>query len=400
MKWFFCWCQETEFAEDHNWKELIQASVASAQANTDLEPNFIYDGAPTAFTDALTRNGVNVIFHRLSFEHLLVRHSPNDRNYQAVARGAFLRFDIPLLAAPSDGIVLYTDADVMFMSQPDFAGYAPALVAAAPQFVRGRRSDMNSGVMLINVPALRAAHEALIGFTAGNLHLGLDQEVLRAFLGDEYLLLPDIYNWKPYWGYNEDAVIVHWHGPKPQTIGRLLDGTIQNTHGAWQPLFEADKPAYRHYLNEHKKLLEEFGRQTRRAAEPRRQRWAAAQIAHVEPPGPFDSWGMKVGPPSWLLDLGDIFGISEIRLLKKPGATLAAPRFAIEIGNDVDATVGVFDGAGAEPDDEGYVYRAAMPILGRFIRIGLVESNGFELNEVEVFGAPLPSFIPRGLLQL
>lgn len=140
MKWFFCWCQDTDFREDHNWKDLIRASVASARKNTDLEPNFIYDGEDLEFLEELKASGVNVIFHRLSFTEEIIRNSPNDKMSQAVARGAFLRFDIPLVADPSDELVLYTDADVMFLEHPRLQGYFPEFIAAAPQFDRGRKS--------------------------------------------------------------------------------------------------------------------------------------------------------------------------------------------------------------------------------------------------------------------
>jgi hypothetical protein len=36
--------------------------------------------------------------------------------------------------------------------------------------------------------------------------------------------LPLEMNWKPYWGWNPDASIVHFHGPKPQFIEAILSG--------------------------------------------------------------------------------------------------------------------------------------------------------------------------------
>jgi len=78
MKWFFCWCQDTEFRQDHNWEDLIRATVASAQRNTDLEPNFIYDGENSPFIEELADRGVNVIFHRLSFTDHIIQCHPGD----------------------------------------------------------------------------------------------------------------------------------------------------------------------------------------------------------------------------------------------------------------------------------------------------------------------------------
>lgn len=255
MKWFFCWCQDSDFRSDHNWKDLIRVSVGSARRFTTLEPNLIYDGEPSKFTDELTAAGVNVIFHRLSFTSAIVEYHSSKSEWQAVARGAFLRFDIPLVAELEDEVVLYTDADVIFQSDPDFAGYVPTYIAAAPEFERGNKRDMNSGVMLMNLKTFRKIHEKLIDFTEANLHLGLDQEVLREFVGQDYLLLPDIYNWKPYWGINANAPILHFHGPKPVTIKGLLEGSITCTHLSWHALFERDRDAYAYYAALHQDQL-------------------------------------------------------------------------------------------------------------------------------------------------
>ena len=36
--------------------------------------------------------------------------------------------------------------------------------------------------------------------------------------------LPVVYNWKPYWGYNEGIKILHFHGLKVENIERALRG--------------------------------------------------------------------------------------------------------------------------------------------------------------------------------
>lgn len=257
MKWFFCWCQDSDFRDDHNWKDLIRVSVESALKNTSLEPNFIYDGEPSDFTDELARKGVKIIYHRLSFTKGIVAHSPNDKSYQAIARGAFLRFDIPKFVTKEDGYVLYTDADVMFLKDEKFEGYRPNLIAAAPQFAQGNRDDFNSGVMLINTREFSRIYDQLITFTLKHLHLGLDQEVLRVFLGHDYLLLPDALNWKPYWGIKRDAAIIHWHGPKPETVGHLLRGR-SDTNQSWRSLFDRNPAAYEYYHSLQKEFLASY----------------------------------------------------------------------------------------------------------------------------------------------
>lgn len=110
---------------------------------------------------------------------------------------------------------------------------------------------MNSGVMVMNVDSWREKREDLLNFTSNNLNLGLDQEILRVFLDRNYLLLPDRFNWKPYWGINPDAAILHWHGPKPETVKNwLLDKNI-NIPDAWRPLLEIGEESYKHYIKLH-----------------------------------------------------------------------------------------------------------------------------------------------------
>ena len=125
MKWYFCWCHETDFRKDHAWPDLIRVAVESAIQNTNLEPHFIYDGPENDFTRELADKGVNIHFHRLSFEDKIKSHS-NSLRYQSIARGAFLRFDIPLIDDGSEEFVLYTDADVIFQKGGvKFSGYCP-----------------------------------------------------------------------------------------------------------------------------------------------------------------------------------------------------------------------------------------------------------------------------------
>ena len=42
-----------------------------------------------------------------------------------------------------------------------------------------------------------------------------DQGYLNDVCWDDFEVLPLEYNWKPYWGTNDNAIIVHFHGLKP-----------------------------------------------------------------------------------------------------------------------------------------------------------------------------------------
>ncbi|OYV39646.1 MAG: hypothetical protein B7Z80_06675 [Rhodospirillales bacterium 20-64-7] len=403
MKWFFCWCQETESRTDHDWPNLIRATVQSA-AHTGLDPHMLYDGVETPFIAELRNRGVKVIFHRLSFADALSRHRPGDERYHAVARGAFLRFDIPLVCQGDDEFVLYTDADVMFRATPDFRGYRPDMIAAAPQFERGNRADMNSGVMLINLPKFRAALPGLVRFATENLALGLDQEVLRAWLGHDYLLLPDIYNWKPYWGQNADAPIVHWHGPKPVTVAELLTGGAAQ-HRDWQILFERDAQAYRGFVLEYLGLLATYG-----AADGTipisRSKPARQSSLYRLPDGtaPFPPEAVVDGvltgarkchtafeaAPWWQVDLGGMAQIVEIRVHNTTDATASRCRnlsLAVSIDGEAWAELAAKrDGEIVGQAERAYVWSGPGAAFGRFVRVTLLGTGYLHLAQVEVFG--------------
>jgi hypothetical protein len=83
---------------------------------------------------------------------------------------------------------------------------------------------MNTGVMLMNLPRLRETSSQFREFISENLEMlkdeAWDQGAFRRFyrrpdgtpLWDK---LPPELNWKPYWGKNPSAGIIHFHGPKP-----------------------------------------------------------------------------------------------------------------------------------------------------------------------------------------
>lgn len=412
MKWYFCWCQDTDFRADHNWKDLIRASVASAIQNTSLEPHFIYDGEPSEFTSELAGKGVIIHYHRLSFTDVIRQYKPNDAVYQAIARGAFLRFDIPLVAHGDDEYVLYTDADVLFLRNESFAGYRPSFIAAASQFEHSRRSDMNSGVMLINLSTMRLLRESLVDFTIRNLHLGLDQEVLRAYLRGDYLLLPDTFNWKPYWGINTDVSILHWHGPKPCTADAILSGRQADTIPSWSALLNRDKDAYRYYVTVSDRVLKSYFSELWRpsganvalgknATQSSVCQWSSSPHAESDAAGAVD--GHPDGfqgfhteledAPWWQVDLGHNYKISDIRIFNRLDLVTVIDRSAhlkVEVGTSPETFSEVFRREDDLPfggiDGNPLIVHLKPSALGRFVRITLLRRTYFHLDQVEIYG--------------
>ncbi|MDD2704875.1 MAG: glycosyltransferase family 2 protein [Acidocella sp.] len=250
LKWYFALSAASLKSRDHDWRSLIRAALSSARRHTTLRPHLLWDGPPAhELAQELRRQGVTVIPHRVPFYAELERHKP-EPHWLGIASGAFLRVEIPVLEQ-EDEFVLYTDADVMFLADP-----SPALRQARPRYFAGCseftfQDGLNSGVLLLNLPQMRADYPAFISFIRQNLHLGLDQEMYRRFYDGKWEPMPPEFNWKPYWGENPRAQILHWHGIKPVVVRRLFSDVHASTHPELQALVARNPAGYRHYLSIH-----------------------------------------------------------------------------------------------------------------------------------------------------
>ncbi len=250
VKWYFCLSEASITRPEHAWRDLVRVAVLSALRNTRLKPYMLYDGEENAFTAELRGMGVTIIRHRVSFHaQLATRKEPG---YLAIAEGSFLRVEIPLIETEDD-YILYTDCDVAFRSDPQITAL-PALFAAAPETSRSDyKGNMNAGVMLMHVPALRADLRKFTGFICKHLHdgwPGCDQENYRRFYAGKWDALDVVHNWKPYWGANPKATIVHWHGPKPTLVRKLLRSPGMPVPADWRRLFDQSPGGYRGWLQE------------------------------------------------------------------------------------------------------------------------------------------------------
>jgi hypothetical protein len=247
LKWYFAISETSLDRLDHDWRGLVIGAVISAKQSTTLVPYMLYDGRPSSFTAELEAMGVTIIRHRISFYDELEAYGRGKQGYLSVASGAFLRIEIPLLET-EDEIILYTDVDVIFLRDPLFPPAIPTYFAAGPQESTDKYDNMNSGVMLMNVPAMRQAFPTLRKSILSNLDVGLDQEQLALFFKNRYALLHPFLNWKPYWGVHPDAQIVHWHGPKPVAIRKLLENPSMQRPPQWEALFQPNVDRYAEHL--------------------------------------------------------------------------------------------------------------------------------------------------------
>ena len=113
--------------------------------------------------------------------------------------------------------------------------------------------------MLIDVARFAAARPALLGHLRRRLPLAKpwdDQSLLNETFAGRWDRLPNSWNWKPYWGFRDDAAIVHFHGVKPEMARGLLRGTAApDTDAEYRRLVALDPAAYAVYLVEYDDCL-------------------------------------------------------------------------------------------------------------------------------------------------
>lgn len=237
MKWFFALNEDG--AQFENYAKMVRVAVHTAARHTTLQPYFLYDGTENELTAWLRARDVPIIKCRTVLYDILAKCAAEkgDPNILAIGAGAFLRTEIPRIMLEmdfADPYVLYTDVDVMFRGDVSaLDAMRPAYFAVAPEVKRRNYKRMNSGVMLMNIKALGGDGVEFEQFTRANIDALIadawDQTAYKMFYAKRFFgyrwdrLAPD-YNWKPYWPPNDDARIVHFHGPKPYQRQDLTSG--------------------------------------------------------------------------------------------------------------------------------------------------------------------------------
>ena len=223
MEWYFALTEDsTAFRQ---YAEMIMVAVHTAQQHTTLEPHCLYDGGDNDFTAWLAKRGVRIIQHRSFVRDALeeLGRRKGNPHLAAALSGAFSRVELPEIV--TSGRILYTDCDVFFLGEvvPELEANACRYFAVAPESARDDYVNMNTGVMLMNTERLRESLPAFREYISKNLAAleaeSWDEAAYRWFYRDEKgpmwdRLRPEL-NWKPYWGENAEAKIIHFHGPKP-----------------------------------------------------------------------------------------------------------------------------------------------------------------------------------------
>lgn len=249
-KWYFA-INETGIP---GYERLIRSAVMSCRMNTSLQPVCIYFGSDVPLLEWLVSQDVKVIRHKSSLLDVIQATPSTERWDQATATGAYLRIDIPLLEH-DDEYVLYTDCDVVFTADIHDFGSSPKYFSAAPEYGIEDWRFVNTGAMVINVPNMRDVHQDFSNFAGKHLtqfayqRMGTyDQGALNAYFAGKWDRLPVALNWKPYWGVSPQARIVHFHGPKPPHLERILAGDGDKVPKVYNTLCKKNPEAMAYYL--------------------------------------------------------------------------------------------------------------------------------------------------------
>jgi hypothetical protein len=249
QKWYFA---ANRNALSHAFDQ-IRVAVTSARLRTNLQPYCLID-TYSSLEDVsdrlywLENAGVHLIPHQAELFSIVRDHFGQDADPFS---GHWLRCDIPILDLDDD-FVFYTDIDVMFKKDVDYSEIRPLFMACTPEHRQDDFSYFNSGVMVMNLPALRQTRPHLIETLTAIVSSSppYDQGALNESYKKFWDRLPNTWNWKPYWGYSPDAVIVHFHGPKPAMLRRMMNGEVDLFAPEYGEIFARDTAAYARYLAE------------------------------------------------------------------------------------------------------------------------------------------------------
>lgn len=204
----------------------LKLAVLSAKRMTSLIPKIVYHGQRNHFTKWLEDHGVEIFDYQLPFTDL-IESLARDKRYSRHLVGHWLRTAICHIEK-EDEHVLYTDVDVFFQRSPEVEIIHPELFSAAPEFRINFWNYFNSGVMVMNVERLREDYHAFESWIRRRLEergfAFMDQNAYNEFYRARWEKLDPLFNWKPYWGANPDARIVHFHGPKIDAIESIING--------------------------------------------------------------------------------------------------------------------------------------------------------------------------------
>ena len=233
MKWFVG--LNTQAPQYQYYLEMVQVALWTCRQYTPLEPVLLLDGEAGGFSSWFRQMGGQVIQTESRLKSDLLRLSRETGNSGAAefGPGVYLRLEIPRIMREQgwkEPYAIYTDCDIVFQQAfrlEDLPGFN-CPIAVGPEGDPADVRQWNSGFMVLNLNRFEEVENELIAFMRKDLPDAIlhdwDQYSLKRFFEDPESVcsLDSVWNWKPYWGVNDKAKVVHFHGPKP-FVRQILD---------------------------------------------------------------------------------------------------------------------------------------------------------------------------------
>lgn len=240
---------------------MAKVFVLTARKNSNAELCCIYDGQQGEFTSWLARHEVRCIQWQVPFINDICKKYTGKKSVDYCA-GAYLCVEIPN-AFRANGIddthVLYMDVDTIVLNDLCIDDRRPKYLAATPDWDISDWGFFGAGVMLINLEQVRCDYNRFVehlyrhNFDFAFVgHGPCNQGAWNTFYKDKWERLSPEYDWKPWWGVNPLAKLVHFSGPKPFEIAALLTNNEEEPETERQKInkFVVQKApnAFRSYL--------------------------------------------------------------------------------------------------------------------------------------------------------
>jgi lipopolysaccharide biosynthesis glycosyltransferase len=223
IPWFICL--------NDLYQEQAKVAVATAEICKNFKRYCLYNGNDEAFVRFLESYEVTVIRGECAI-HDEIHEYVSDPNEVRTACSTYLRLDVPVVLKKLEvkaSHYLYTDVDVLFQSDPYelLNSYLPETFAAAGENAKNCdvSKHFNAGVLWCNSEYMLETYDALITSITDKQFkfAGRDQGALNSFYKTSVKKLSDLLNWKTYWGINDDASIIHYHGMQSDRAEKLIE---------------------------------------------------------------------------------------------------------------------------------------------------------------------------------
>lgn len=270
MKCYICLTDSVVGRKDYF--DMLEVALISARKNTTLTMVCLYDGEVNdPVYRLLEKFDVEIILHKLPYEKELMEIYPKEWMIKEIGKeipynrifGTFMRMEIPIIEK-QDQYVLYADIDVLFTGDIMLDNLPkPKYLAAAGEFEidPNKIKHFNAGILLLNIEGMKVKYEQFVDMmkrrerTSAGL---FDQGYLNQLCFKEMEILPVEYNWKPYWGINDNAKLIHFHGMKPSS--NLSEAGFTTDDNFFRDVFDANEKGYAGYVYYFSMFFDYLGR--------------------------------------------------------------------------------------------------------------------------------------------